>query len=157
MRIKIRAATLRDGNALCDIHVSAIKSLGRSHYTEAEIESWSKGRRPAQYEKHIRDRKVVVAHCKSFPVEFGTLDLATAEIRQLYVRAEYARKQIGTKILEELLAMAKAAGLRELHCNSSLNAEAFYRTLGFQSEGKSKHRFRDGGEIDCVLMRKPLD
>ena len=74
----------------------------------------------------------------------------TGVVVQLYVRAEYARKGIGTKILEELLSMARAADLREVHCVSSLNAEIFYTNAGFQSGQKCKHRFRDGSEIDCI-------
>ena len=125
--IIIRKATLNDCNAICEIHVSAIRELGKSHYSEAEIDSWSKGRTPDRYEKHIRNRQVVVAQHRSIPVGFGTLDLERREILQLYIRADYARKHIGTRILEELLDMARAVGLREIHCMSSLNAETFYR------------------------------
>jgi N-acetylglutamate synthase-like GNAT family acetyltransferase len=157
MEIKIRKATCQDCNALCEIHVSAIRELGKSHYSEAEVDAWSRGRIPERYEKHIRDRQVVIAQHRSIPVGFGTVDLSTGEVRQLYVRAEYARKHIGTQILEELLEIARAAGLREVHCISSLNAEAFYGNAGFQSGQKCKHRFRDGGEIDCIAMKKLLE
>ena len=96
--IKMRKATLQDCDALCQIHVSAIRGLGTSHYSAAEVDAWSRGRTPERYEKHIAERYVIVAQHGSKPVGFGTLDYTTGEIRQVYVRPEYARKRIGRLI-----------------------------------------------------------
>jgi putative acetyltransferase len=156
MDITIRKATLQDCEALCDIHVSSIRGLGRSHYSEAEVEAWARGRTPARYEQHIAERQVILAQDRSTPVGFGTLDLATGKLVQLYVRPEYARQGIGSLILDELLRLARAAGLGELHCLSSLNARDFYLAAGFQPGQKCKNRFRDGSEVDCILMKKSL-
>ena len=155
MEIKIRKATYQDCEALCEIHVSAIRELGRTHYSEEEIDVWSRGRTPGRYEKHISERDVIIAENKSIPMGFGTLDLATGELVQLYVHPKYARKGIGTLILEELMNMARKAGLGEMHCFSSLNAEAFYISAGFQAGHKCKRQL-NGGEIECVPMRKSL-
>ena len=157
VRITIRKATQQDCEALCQIHVSAIRELGTSHYSQAEVDAWSSGRSPKRYEKHIAERHVIVAQHGSKPVGFGTLDCTTGEILQLYVRPEYARKGIGRRILGELLGEARRQGLREVCCLSSLNAEAFYASCGFHAGEKCKHRFRDGGEIDCVAMKRSLD
>jgi putative acetyltransferase len=157
VEIKIRKATRQDCEALCQIHVSAIRELGTSHYSQAEVDAWSSGRTPERYEEHIAERHVIVAQYGSKPVGFGTLDCTTGEILQLYVRPEYARKGIGRRILRELLGEAGRQGLREAYCLSSLNAEAFYASCGFQAGQKRKHRLRDGGEIDCIPMRRLLD
>ena len=156
MEIRLRKATQWDCEELCTIHISAIRELGKSHYSEAEVDAWSRGKTSERYEKCISERHVIVAEHRSIPVGFGTLDLTTGEIRQLYVRPEYARKHIGTQILEELLNTAKAKSLHEVHCLSSLNAEIFYASAGFRSGRKCRHRFRDGGEIICIPMKKRL-
>ncbi len=44
VEIKIRKATQLDRDALCQIHVSAIRGLGTSHYSAAEVDAWSRGR-----------------------------------------------------------------------------------------------------------------
>jgi len=157
MEITIRKATHQDREALSEIHVSSIRELGKSHYSEAEIDAWSGGRTPARYEEHISERHVIVAQNRSVPVGFGTLDITTGEILQLYVRSEYARKRIRTLILDELLCVARVAGLREVHCISSLNARDFYVEAGFQPGQNCKHRFRNGGEVDCIPMKKLLE
>ena len=104
MEITIRKATHQDREALREIHVSSIRELGKSHYSEAEVDAWSGGRTPARYEEHISERHVIVAQNRSMLVGFGTLDITTGEILQLYVRPEYARKRIGTLILDDRCA-----------------------------------------------------
>ena len=157
MEITNRKATHQDREALCDIHVSSIRELGKTHYSEAEVNTLSTGRTTARYEEHISERHIIVAQNRSMPVGFGTLDITTGEILQLYVRPEYARKRIGTLILDELLCVARVAGLHEVHCISSLNARDFYVAAGFQPGQKCKHRFRNGGEVECVSMKKLLE
>ncbi len=157
MEITIRKATHQDREALREIHVSSIRELGKSHYSEAEVNTWSTGRTTARYEEHISERHVIVAQNRSMPVGFGTLDIMTGEILQLYVRPEYARKCIGTLILVELLCVTRASSRREVHCISSLNAMDFYIDAGFQPGQKCNHRFRNGGEVDCVPMKKLLE
>ena len=157
MEITIRKATHQDREALREIHISSIRELGKSHYSEAEVDAWSGGRTQARYEGHISERHVIVAQNRSMPVVFGTLDITTGEILQLYVRPEYARKRIGTLILDEMLRVARAAGLHEVHCISSLNARDFYIDAGFQPGQKCKHRFRNGGEVECVSMKVLLE
>jgi putative acetyltransferase len=155
--ITIRRATLDDCEALCEIHVSSIRELGRSHYSEAEVDAWAKGRTPERYERLISEKHVVVALRGPMPVGFGTLDVPTGEILQLYVRPDYARRGVGTLIVDELARVVGAAGGRLVHCIASLNARPFYVNAGFEPGPMRKHRFRSGVEVDCVPMKKRLD
>jgi len=79
MEITIRKATHKDREILCDIHVSSIRELGMSHYSEAEVNTWSTGRTTARYEDHISESHVIIAQKRSKPVGFGTLDITTGE------------------------------------------------------------------------------
>jgi hypothetical protein len=65
MEIAIRKATHQDREALSEIHVSSIRELGKSHYSEVEVDAWSTGRTPARYEGHISERHVDEAHSSS--------------------------------------------------------------------------------------------
>ena len=47
-------------------------------------------------------------------------------------------------------------GLEELHMDSSLSAEAFYKKHGFEELARKKHRLSSGQDMDCVVMRKAL-
>lgn len=155
-QIRIRRATQHDREALCEIQVSAIRQLGRTCYSEDELEAWSHGLTPQRYEKPISEHHVIVAESRSTVVAFGTLDCTTGKVIAVYVRPCCARQGIGARALTELLREARKRGLQEVHCESSLCAAAFYQNAGFESGDKRKHRFRDGTEIDCIPMTKPL-
>jgi putative acetyltransferase len=111
---------------------------------------------PQRYEKPIAELYVVVAKLDSRVVGFGTLNPDTGEVVAVYVAPQVARQGIGAAILAELLSQATTCGLSEVHCKSSLCAEAFYAKAGFQAGPRCKHRFRSGQEIDCIPMTKSL-
>ncbi len=155
--VRIRRATAADCHSLCKIQVSAIRELGRSHYSDTEIDAWSRGIGPEHYEKPIAECCVVVAERDSQAVGFGILNTATGSIAALYVVPEFARQGIGTAILEELIREARRCGLPRIHCESSLCAEDFYISAGFEAGPRHVHRFRSGEEIGCVPVAKKLD
>jgi putative acetyltransferase len=157
MEVTVQRATLEDCEAVCGIHVSSIRELGTSHYSQAEVDAWAKGRTPARYERLISEKHVVVAEHRSTPVGFGTLDVPTGEILQLYVRPDYARQGVGTVILDELVQVVRASGGRVVHCIASLNAREFYVSAGFEPGPVQKHRFRSGVEVDSVPMKRRLE
>ena len=152
--IEIRRATQQDCAALCQTHVSSIRGLCRSHYSDAEIDAWSGGRTPERYARHIAEKYVVVAQIGAEIVGFGTLDHKTGDIMQIYVRPDFASKGGAGRILKELLSEAKRQSLREVRCLSSLNAEGFYVHSGFHPGQKRKHRFQNGVEIHCISMSR---
>jgi putative acetyltransferase len=155
--VKVRRATQQDCDSLSEIQVSAIRGLGRSHYSDTEIDTWSRGIGPEHHKKAIAERCVIVAERDSKAVGFGTLDAATGSIAALYVLPEFARQGIGTAILEELIREARRCGLTRIHCESSLCAEAFYVSAGFEAGPRRMHRFRSGEEIGCVPVARKLD
>lgn len=142
---------------MCDIHVSSIRRLGRSHYSEAAVEAWAKRKTPAHYERLISEKHLVVAEHGATLVGFGTLDVPTGEILQLYVRPDYARQGVGTLIVDELVKVVQAAGGRFVYCLASLNARAFYVSAGFEPGPMRKLRLRSGVEVDCVPMKRNLE
>ena len=142
---------------MCQIHVSSIRGLCKSHYSDAEIDAWSGGRTPDLYVRNIAENHVVVAQNTTEVVGFGTLDHKTGDIKQVYVRSDCAGKGIGSRILSDLLSEARRCSLNEVHCVSSLNAEGFYVRSGFHPGQKRKIRLRNGVEIDCIPMSRIVD
>lgn len=155
--ITIRRATRADRESLCDIQASSIRGLGRSHYSEEELDAWSGGLSPERYERPITEQHVIVAEHESEAVAFGILDFRAEEVVAVYVRPEYARQGVGSRILVELLSEARRRGLRRIHCESSLNAAKFYQSAGFSTGEMCKHKFPDGTELACVPMTMSLD
>jgi GNAT superfamily N-acetyltransferase len=58
-----------------------------------------------------------------------------AHVRHFATHPEWTRRGVGSALLNRCLSDARLIGIRKLHCFSSLNAEGFYRALGFDTVG----------------------
>ncbi|MEN6544748.1 MAG: GNAT family N-acetyltransferase [Armatimonadia bacterium] len=142
---------------MCHIQGTSILELGRLVYTDDEVMAWGDGLSPERYvTSTLGSRFALIAELDSSAAGFGILDLSTGEITAMYVLPAFARRGIGTAILDELIAEAKRKGLPRVHCQSSLFAEAFYQKAGFEPGLRGQHRFRGGQQIDYIPMVKFL-
>jgi GNAT superfamily N-acetyltransferase len=87
---------------------------------------------------------------------FGFFDPATAEVCGMFVHPEFHGQGLGRQILSTLESQAKLAKLNYLWLVSTLNAQPFYASAGFKSQGRSKWKHPNGFELDCVKMSKQL-
>ena len=62
----------------------------------------------------------------------GEVTEGEAHIRHFATHPEWARRGIGSALLARCISDARSAGVRKLHCISTLNAEQFYRAAGFE-------------------------
>jgi putative acetyltransferase len=152
----IRRAKPEDNDSIERVHLRAITEICSSHYTPVEIKAWAKPRKPDYYVESIRRKEFYVAEESSTVVGFGTLNQTSGEIEAVYIMPEFAGRGVGRKILNVLEERARVLGLKYLYLDSSLNAVAFYRQLGFEPQQETKHRLSSGVEIGCVLMKKEL-
>ena len=90
---------------------------------------------------------------------FGALVVAERELRACYVHPEAGRRGVGRALVAELESRARAAGLKALELDASLNAEAFYRALGYRTLRHGIHLLHRAGRdipMPCAKMRKAL-
>ena len=87
------------------------------------------------------------------------LDPATepARVRAMFVRADWTRRGLGRRILEECEAAARREGFRELVLGATLPGLPLYLAYGFQALGEMDVTMPDGVTIPCVSMRKGID
>jgi N-acetylglutamate synthase-like GNAT family acetyltransferase len=60
---------------------------------------------------------------------------AVGHIRHFGTHPDWTRRGIGSAIFQKCEEDARASGIREFECYSSLNAECFYSALGFKRIG----------------------
>lgn len=75
-------------------------------------------------------------------------------IRHVATDPDHARTGLGRRLMEEVIASAGAAGVRVLHCQSTLTARPFYRALGFENGGRIDIRIAPGLWFPAVQMRR---
>jgi GNAT superfamily N-acetyltransferase len=86
------------------------------------------------------------------------LDPATepARIRLTFVRGDWTRRGLATRILEASEAAAKAEGYRRLELGASLPGVPLYLSYGFRETERIEVPVSDGLAIAIVLMAKPI-
>ncbi|MBS0296640.1 MAG: GNAT family N-acetyltransferase [Proteobacteria bacterium] len=91
--------------------------------------------------------------------EPGFLDPAVdaAKIRAFFVAPEWARRGVGTAILDACEAAARAAGFKALELMATLPGERMYRALGFKGSDPIEYDMGEGRMIRFVPMRKDLE
>ncbi|HSX83974.1 MAG TPA: GNAT family N-acetyltransferase [Cellvibrio sp.] len=76
--------------------------------------------------------------------------LPSGKITRMAVRKPHRNRQVGSKILAEVLKYAAATGFSEVHLDAQITAVPFYEKFGFICEGEV---FRDAG-IDHLRMTR---
>lgn len=80
-----------------------------------------------------------------------------ARIRAFFVHPEWARRGIGTALLQRCEDDARAAGFRRTELMATLPGRRLYEARGYRAEEAIEHRLGDGVTIRFVPMRKTLD
>lgn len=82
------------------------------------------------------------------------LDPATepARVRAMFVRPDWTRRGLGTRILEACEAAARAEGFRTLALVATLPGVPLYERYGFRAVEAREVRMPDGTTIPCLAM-----
>lgn len=160
----LRPAIPEDALPIIDAHRDSVRGTAVAYYSREIIEEWGpivvSPERVNGFARAIaggQEVVVVAVDASGNILGFGSIVPKNDELRAVYVRSEYGRQGIGRAILRRLEELARAAGLKELSMDASINAEAFYKANGFNSEGAGEHTMGSGARMACVRMRKRLD
>jgi putative acetyltransferase len=166
-RVRIRAATPADAEAIADVHATSVRELGGEAYDDRQIAAWLATVRPERYPLSESGFRLLVAERTDGDeiVGFGLLDLepsscdgdSTGRIGVVSVDPDRAREGIGRSILAALEAAARDCGLETLVLTASKNAIGFYDRLGFEGVDTLALEMVEGVALECLQMRKRLD
>lgn len=154
--IAIRAGTPADAAAILDLHRASILALGRSHYTQAEVESWAAGLVAERYAQIMErgEKTFIVAAAKAGALA-GFCSFKNNEVVGLYVAPGWARRRIGSALLQRAEA-AIGATHRLIRIGASLSGRQFYEAHGYAVTAERKWQSRGGLVMDAVDMEKSL-
>jgi len=156
--LEIRPAIAADATAITRVRREAILAKAASHYDRAILEDWADGRgtpvRLAQIERKISDPIFIVLVAKTGDdiIGFAIADLSSRELQALYVKPNQIGR-VGRTLLAALEDIAFAA-VPFLGCDASLNAEQFYKSIGYLEECRKDHVSSPGGVVSRVVQMK---
>lgn len=181
-RLSIRLARLDEKEVLSHIVAISVRELSREEYSEREIEGalrtvfgidteLIKDGTYFAVEAHIHGTVPIVVGCGGWSRRktlFGgdqfdgrvseELNPTTdaAKVRAFFVHPAWARRGIGTMILEECERAAKAHGFTQLELMATLPGEKLYRTYGFIASESIEYDMGKDGMITFVPMKKAI-
>jgi GNAT superfamily N-acetyltransferase len=79
-----------------------------------------------------------------------------AKVRAMFVRADWTRRGLGRRIIEECERAAQSEGFRRLALLATLPGVPLYAACGFERLDKVEVALEDGVPIACVAMEKPI-
>jgi GNAT superfamily N-acetyltransferase len=176
--VSIRGATAGDVAALKVLIPLSARELSRGFYTDEQTESailhifGPDSRLIADGTYFVAEEDGRLAGCGGWSRRrtlYGgdqtkagdepLLDPATeaAKIRAFFVHPDYARRGIGSRLLEACVAAARAAGFRRLELAATLPGVPLYAARGFVARERLEAPMPDGSALPIVRMERGID
>jgi len=174
---QIRKATLEDSDAIADLIAASARGLGRDDYPPEEIEAALGGvwgvdtqliRDGTYFLVYLDDQLAACGGWSYRQTLFGSdgeaerdpaeLDPATdaARIRAFFVHPDFARRGIGSLLLDVCEQQARKAGFRALSLGATLPGQKLYAVRGFVAGEPIDHTLGNGRTTRVIPMTKVL-
>jgi GNAT superfamily N-acetyltransferase len=151
-----RMARKGEGQRLLEIQIAALQKNSQLFYSKHAIESWISALDYNDYEQAIIGGEVYVSTSEKSIVGFGQYKTEWREIKELYVDPSVEKKGIGRSIVGYLECLARSLNVDTLRTFATLNAEPFYKRLGFKVIGHKQLEVANNTFVAFVEMDKSI-
>lgn len=151
--ITVRKATPADAETVLTLHVDAVTSQCRTHYSPEQIDGWFAGRTPEAYARAIEAGALWIAEVAAKPV--GFVEVFPGLVSMLFVSGDWAGRGIGGQLMAFALPIARQGGDGAVRLKATLNARTFYERLGFVKVGDSQMSRASGLTLPTISMMRP--
>jgi putative acetyltransferase len=160
MTLVIREMRDDDARSFLEVINAAVRRIAVRDYPPEVIEAWAPlpitQAAVAAVIANPEDEIRFLAERDGHVIRVACLVIANKELRACYVAPEAARTGVGKALLMKIEETARNAGLKYIYADSSLTAEQFYRSQGYEVTQYSHHLFRGRWPMACVKIRKAL-
>jgi putative acetyltransferase len=155
MPILIREIRPEDARTFLEIHHAAVRGLASKDYASQVIEAWAPMPITLHHVEDVQSNAEgeyrLAAEIDGQLAGISCILAEKNELRACYVTPSASRRGIGSALLREIERAAREQGLTYLVADSSLTAEPFYRSNGYQV-----CVLHNGQRMACVKMRKAI-
>jgi GNAT superfamily N-acetyltransferase len=147
---EIRLATLADASAIHELHTASVRALCKDVYSAEVIDGWLRNRSPTGY-KGIGKKEMYVAETNESIVGFS--HVVPGEIVAIFVHPKHVRQGIASALVRHAIVKARTTLGGKIKIDSTLNAEQFYKTMGFIKTGE---RIAKRNDVDIPIVEMEL-
>ena len=148
--------TSADSAAFYELRRTAILAGCASHYPPETLLAWTDPTEDGRLRESASEH-FYFAKAGGEIVGSGMLDVDAGWLDAILVAPRFFGRGLGRAIVWYLERIARSHGLRALALDSSLNAVAFYRSLGFVGDAVGIYESPRPVSLECVPMTKVLD
>ena len=153
--IKIRLAEPSDIDQIRKVHQSSIRQLCRKHYPPRQIQAWSSGIKNSNYLAGLKSGEKFWVAVQGRKV-LGFSILLNDEIRAVYIHPRFVGQGIGKRLLIKAEKWSRKHNFRKLNLKSSITAQDFYKSQGWNTIRWGIIHLRNDVKIRCILMKKRI-
>ncbi len=147
-----RKAKLSDALELSEIRRGVFGNIPGEKYNEKLIKVLTQDYSPENIKKKI---KKYPTFCLVNGNEIiGSISLQGSEIKGVFVKFNYTRKGIGTKLMNFIENYARKKGLKKVHLWSAEKAKVFYKKLGYKLIKKVSKPYKGVRNVNFVMEKK---
>jgi putative acetyltransferase len=153
--VQIRRYRPGEEAALFEVFYSAIHRVASRDYSPEQIEAWApRDLDSALWADRIRGIDPFVVEVDGRVVAYADVQ-ADGLIDHFFVSGEHPQRGLGTRLMNHILAEARALGLRAVTSHVSRTAQGFFERFGFVVVER-REPVRRGVVIPNALMRLDL-
>lgn len=147
--IEIRQAAFADADEISVVVLRCLREANAQYYAPDVLTLIAENFSVAKITARMADRTVLVATIDNAVV--GTASLQGTWVRSVFVSPDRQGTGIGRRLMHAIEELAGAQNIEQITVPSSINAEGFYRRLGFAHLRDEFH-----GQERVILMMKSL-
>jgi putative acetyltransferase len=148
----LREFQIGDEIALAGVFQSSIRELACLDYTTQQIEAWVGATLNFElWVERIRELKPFVIEIDAVIGAYADLQI-DGYIDHFFVAGLYARKGLGSMLMNHIIENAIAKGIATLTADVSLNAQSFFTRFGFVIVEQASRKIQ-GITLPNALMR----
>jgi putative acetyltransferase len=135
--IALRPFLPSDARRCVEIFRSSIEELASEDYDEDQREAWSaRADDPAAFAERLSESLTLIASLDGASVGFASLK-GLADLDMLYVDPAFARRGVGTALIDALVRIAQARGVEKLSADASDSARPLFERNGFVAQRRN--------------------
>lgn len=137
------------------IYYKTVHEVNSKDYTQEQIKAWAPEVYPDRFwEERFKHFDVYVAEQDGEVLGFVELE-ETGHIDCFYVRHDWQRRGVGTKLLDRVEKRAEELDISRLYADVSVTAKPFFENRGFEMVEEEKVTHRDV-QFKLYFMEKIL-
>jgi putative acetyltransferase len=135
--IALRPFLPSDARRCIEIFRTSIEELASEDYDDDQREAWSaRADDPAAFAERLSESLTLIASLDGASVGFASLK-GLADLDMLYVDPAFARRGVGTALIDALVRIAQARGVEKLSADASDSARPLFERNGFVAQRRN--------------------